>query len=417
MKLLFLAWWTLVSIPICYSQNASIVTAIKIGDPVPDLPFRRPFDNALKKSSTAQFKGKLLILDFWSTYCSTCVQTFEKAIKLQEKYRDDLMIVAVNDYPGDNTEKINKLVANWEASRKMRLTLPMVMYDSILSKSFPHRSIPHYVWIDQKGILRAVSRHKSITEENLVAAIKGDYKKITLKNDAVDFDRNRPLFFEQSYFPADSILFSSVLAPPHPDLPSSFGRKFDAENKKLIGMIVLNQPLSGLYSAAIPELGSFPQNRFLITGADATKHYCYELLCAPDSAEKVEALMKAELDRIFKLKTGVLTREVECWVLAQSGAKKILRSTIKEMLFTLYDKDRKDIMTKGAPPSALMAYLNRFSSIPVEDETNIDYPIDLEFPAHLSFEELVTHLGKAGFRLTKEKRKVKVFVAEPATNQ
>jgi len=47
--------------------------------------------------SSAQFKGKVLVVDFWATWCGPCVSEIPGYIELQKKYgKDGLVIVGVS---------------------------------------------------------------------------------------------------------------------------------------------------------------------------------------------------------------------------------------------------------------------------------------------------------------------------------
>jgi len=40
-----------------------------------------------------QYRGKVVLLDFWATWCPPCRMTIPLLIKLQEKYRDEGLII------------------------------------------------------------------------------------------------------------------------------------------------------------------------------------------------------------------------------------------------------------------------------------------------------------------------------------
>ena len=42
-----------------------------------------------------EFKGKVVFLEFWGTHCPPCLISIPNYIKLQEKYKDKLAIVAI----------------------------------------------------------------------------------------------------------------------------------------------------------------------------------------------------------------------------------------------------------------------------------------------------------------------------------
>ncbi len=52
--------------------------------------------------------GRVLLLNFWATWCKPCVEEFPELIRLQQTYRDSLVdIIAISvDYPDEVASKI-----------------------------------------------------------------------------------------------------------------------------------------------------------------------------------------------------------------------------------------------------------------------------------------------------------------------
>ena len=53
-------------------------------------------DTEGEKVSLSDYKGKVIILNFWATWCGPCKMEIPSFIELQEKYRDDLVILGVS---------------------------------------------------------------------------------------------------------------------------------------------------------------------------------------------------------------------------------------------------------------------------------------------------------------------------------
>lgn len=57
------------------------------GKPAPQLNFSLP-DLADKLQSVTQWQGKILIINFWATWCPPCLKEIPEFIKLQDEYKD-----------------------------------------------------------------------------------------------------------------------------------------------------------------------------------------------------------------------------------------------------------------------------------------------------------------------------------------
>ena len=67
--------------------------ALKVGDDFPDLATFQ-----LEGRPAAALKGKVVIVDFWASWCGPCKESFPAMNDLQKKYGDKgLVIVAVNE--------------------------------------------------------------------------------------------------------------------------------------------------------------------------------------------------------------------------------------------------------------------------------------------------------------------------------
>jgi len=77
--------------------------ALKVGDTLPDLT---GFSLEGKLPDT---KGKVVVVDFWASWCLPCAESFPVLDELQKKYGDRLIVIAVNvDEKASNMDKFLK---------------------------------------------------------------------------------------------------------------------------------------------------------------------------------------------------------------------------------------------------------------------------------------------------------------------
>ena len=65
--------------------------ALKVGDALPDLTSFK-----LEGKLPDNLKGKVVLVDFWASWCLPCAKSFPVLDELQKKYGDKLVIIAVN---------------------------------------------------------------------------------------------------------------------------------------------------------------------------------------------------------------------------------------------------------------------------------------------------------------------------------
>ena len=136
---------------------ATAVAALLLANPAANLNFSfKDIDG--KKVSLSQFKGKVIILDFWATWCIPCKEEIPGFIELQKKYGGrGLQIVGVSV---DDTMSQAKKYATG-----IKMNYPVLLAegkDDILKAYDPINGIPVSIIIDRDG--RIAKRHEGIAK-------------------------------------------------------------------------------------------------------------------------------------------------------------------------------------------------------------------------------------------------------------
>jgi len=106
------------------------------------------------KISLNNFKGKVIIIDFWATWCPPCLMSIPELVALQEKYKErGLTIVGISvDDPGKVSDK--DLAAFME---KTRINYSVARVDMrVLQDYFANdnnMAIPTMFLIDRQGMI------------------------------------------------------------------------------------------------------------------------------------------------------------------------------------------------------------------------------------------------------------------------
>jgi|SRR5271156_2241335 thiol-disulfide isomerase/thioredoxin len=115
-----------------------------------------------KEISLESFRGKIVLLDFWATWCVPCLESLPAIEKFYRETRDkDLVILSV-----DEDEEPQKAAQFWKSHNE-----PWQNYHggSEAMKQFPEHGIPYFVLIDGSG--KIIFSHAGLDEAGLRAAL------------------------------------------------------------------------------------------------------------------------------------------------------------------------------------------------------------------------------------------------------
>ncbi|MBZ0264771.1 TlpA family protein disulfide reductase [bacterium] len=106
-------------------------------------------DGNMKQLS--DYKGKVVILDFWDTWCPPCKKEIPGFIELQDQYGDNGLVIIGAAFGRDGKDAVAEFTKEW------KINYPIVLADRETSNMYGGiRSIPTTFVIDQEGRVRAV---------------------------------------------------------------------------------------------------------------------------------------------------------------------------------------------------------------------------------------------------------------------
>jgi thiol-disulfide isomerase/thioredoxin len=126
-------------------------------------------DAAGKEVSLAGLRGKMVVLDFWATWCGPCLASFPKMQEMVEKYDGDRAAFLFintweNSKPEVTREKVDKLLKE----KKYGFHVLFDYKDDVVKK-YKIEGIPTKIVIDKEGKIISIDS----SEDSLVALIEG----------------------------------------------------------------------------------------------------------------------------------------------------------------------------------------------------------------------------------------------------
>jgi len=105
----------------------------------------------------AQYRGKVVYLDFWASWCVPCRKSFPWLNELAKKYPDDLVVVGIN--VDHERSAANRFLEKYPAH------FPLVFDpEGVLAKKYQLQGMPSSVWLDREGDI--AERHIGFREES-----------------------------------------------------------------------------------------------------------------------------------------------------------------------------------------------------------------------------------------------------------
>ena len=99
-----------------------------------------------KTVKLSDFKGKVVLLNFWATWCVPCAAEVPELVKWQEQYKaDGLQIIGIT-YPPTRAVNVKRFV------RRNKINYPILLGSKATKKLFESSdTLPITVIIDRKG--------------------------------------------------------------------------------------------------------------------------------------------------------------------------------------------------------------------------------------------------------------------------
>lgn len=164
---------------LCHGQSTEItsdsgedeISPLRVGEKVPEDFWTREHlfyaDGDTIRKSLEEYKGKLLVLDFWATWCGACRSSMPIVLNDVENFKGKVSLLLVNStHYKDSYDTIHKCFIGPLARLGVK-NQASIINDEKLVAHFPHISLPFYVWLDPFGRVLAYTGTGMISKETI----------------------------------------------------------------------------------------------------------------------------------------------------------------------------------------------------------------------------------------------------------
>lgn len=308
---------------------------LKIRENIPIMNLIPILNDKIDRINLNDSEDKVIILDFFDTFCATCIATMPKLQKLQDQMKDKLKIVMVS---WQDQATMKQFYRTNSFLKKNKVAMPTIYSDTILRKYFPHLGVPHVAWL-YKGKVEAITHSDFVDETNVLLLFKNGQISLPRKNDFPQPDRK-----DKVESPSLRSLGDVKLTGFKDAVPVG---GFIYELNSLSGMHKTSFYNKSVFAAYTAVLSKIRKPEFLLKperivwevpdSADykymeesgksqvwLAKHgICYERTDALTRTEKEQAMIVLDdLNRFLGLKVYWSTKLMPCLIIHSVGAKK-----------------------------------------------------------------------------------------------
>ena len=404
------------------------IQSLKIGEKVPEYVWQLPLrvENHPEGKSVVtlnDYKGKLILLDFWATWCKSCIAGFPKLDLLKEKFGDDIQILLVNcKQTKDSLGNVKRFFERYEANFSYTPKFPYMVSDTIFQQLFPHVMIPQHAWISPDGNYIASTSIGDANFNTINALLKGDTDDVT---QFVDYDRNNvgPTLFVDT----TGVSIASALLPYN-------GIPYDVRNRYTVGEFSVYQSVDVtlfqlIQTAFSREFKGVPKTHWYID--DKLDDYMKSQIVRLDKADKytfqiVQRTMGNDLDGAGQIRNDI-QQLYNLTVEKGHGERDVFVATTTPQTKKIHTmggiSEIHEEAELGRPYytnvllSTVLTLINKHLSLPLVMEEIPKVYVDLSLPKALdemTEPEILSLLNASGLHVVKTKRVIDFLLYKPS---
>lgn len=314
-----------------------------LGKVCPDFSMSIIGANGVEKPlALSELRGKVVILEFWATYCAPCIPYIKHFEKLQSQFGDAIKVIEISE---ENRDKVDAFIQK----RGYKNVSFAMDWKRKLNDMFYHHFIPHTVVIDQDGVILAFTSPDEINQEIISKLLNREPVTFTMKHEyqeasytsSTDTVQNyeQPIIVNKPKNQTYKIEFSNYKEGYAPE----FIKESSSEYK------FVNCPLSLIYQILYDQKTS----RVILDVNEPAKYsfenqnsYCLDLSVPDFIGKSIQEVALQQLEGLFPLKSKIEIRNRKVFSLLKSDLQGAMNSI-----------DSTGIIQKGLTIKDLMNYM------------------------------------------------------------